>query len=168
MKRLILLFIVLIWFIGTIQLGWLWPAASTTLTVSGGFIVIAVLAFTANWQTALWYSLAQGFFIDLFSPFVFGTYASASVTLAILIGFLQDTWLKQRSLLSVATIVGVSLLVAQLVLFGIVALSEAADILITHVTGATTLLSFLAGWGLMVLLTVTAVRIFTRQYAKLI
>lgn len=168
MKRQLGWFVILLWLACTIQLGWLWPAVNTTLTFSLGFVIIAVLAFGQRWSTALWYSLAQGSLIDIYSPYIFGTYIITSLVLAICIGLLQDTWLKQRSLLSVATIAGVSLFLTQLLLLVIVALSEYNDIIITRSTTAVTSTAFIIGLFSMIGLTLGGVRLLNRKYVKLI
>lgn len=168
MKRLIILLVGLIWLTSSIQIGWLWPIANTTLTFNLIFVIIAVLVFVVRWSVILWYSLAQGMFIDLFSPYVFGTYTAACLLLVVCIGLLQDTWLKQHSLLSVATIAAISIFLTQLLMYSGVALSEYSNIIITRSAAQTSILSFIIGFGSMVGLTVVGVRLFTRQYVKLL
>ena len=168
MKRRLALFLCLIALVSSVQVGWLWPAHTTSLTFSLAFVVITVLAFAQRWPYALGYSLAQGMSIDLFSQFVFGTYTLACLVLVICIGVLQDTWLKQHSLLSVATIAGVSLLLAQAVIIAVVAITEYTDIISTHSVASMSLLLFIFGLTAMIGCAVIGVRLLNRQYVKLI
>ncbi|EKD76537.1 MAG: hypothetical protein ACD_43C00069G0004 [uncultured bacterium] len=168
MKRQLILFVSLVWLTSTIQIGWLWPAPATTLTFNSAFVVIGILVFVVRWPLALWFSLAQGLLIDLFSPFVFGTYTAASLLLVICIGLLQDTWLKQHSLLSVATIAALSITLVQVLVISSVALSEYSDIILTHSVAAITVLPLLIGLSCMIGLTAIGARLFTRQYVKFI
>ena len=168
MKKRLVIFFILIALASSVQLGWLWPANLTTLTFSFGFVVITVMAFAQRWSYALWYSLAQGICIDLFSPFVFGTYTLASLILVICIGVLQDTWLKQHSLLSVATITATSLLLTQFVMLGVIALSEYTDIIITQSVMEVSIVNFVLGVATMIFCTLIGVRVLNRQYVKLI
>lgn len=168
MRRRIIGFTALIFLACIIQVGWLWPAQLTALTFSLSLVLITIVAFVWPWPHSLWYGLAQGLLIDLFSPYLFGTYGLTSMILAICIGVLQDTWLKQHSLLSVATITGTSLLLAQGVLLGLIEFTEFTDIITSQSVMAVTVAHFVAGLFVMVFCTLCGVRLLSRQYVKLI
>lgn len=168
MKRRLIGFCAAMFLACIIQLGWLWPAQVTTLTFSLGFVLTTVVAFVWPWPHSLWYGIAQGLLIDMFSPYLFGTYGFASFVLVICIGVLQDTWLKQHSLLSVATITGVSLLLAQGILLGIIALTEFTEIIASQSAATVTFIGFIIGLFVMVIGTLCGVRLLSRQYVKLI
>lgn len=102
----------------TIEVAIFWPNPGLAYYINAPFIAAAGLAFLLPWPRSVWYSLALGLMIDWFSPLPFGTYLILCSTMVCLIAFLQQTWLKQMSLLSVAVISAIALAIVSLLLWG--------------------------------------------------
>lgn len=139
-----------------IEIAWLWPLSGMFLTFHLFFIVIATLTFVSEWSKVIWYALAHGFILDLYSPQLFGLYLCTALVLTGSIALLQTTWLKQASLLSVATIAAISFVFADALVF----------IWQWGSPWQATLSQVIGGWLAMVMLTTLAARLVSSRYEK--
>lgn len=95
-----------------IELDILLPVSLFAYSFSMVFILVIILAFILSLEEAIIWAIMQGLLLDLMSPSPFGIYMVACTVLVIFIKFMQHTWFKQSSILSVMVISLVSLSVA--------------------------------------------------------
>lgn len=168
MKRSMIIVTGLVLLSVMIEIAVLWPLYHWLITFHLFFVVVAAIAFVGDWRQTIWYALVHGALLDFYSPQVFGVYLCSGVLLTVVIATLQATWLKQRSLLSVATIGAMSLLVAQVVVLLWQWGSEALNITAWHLLVGLIPWSVGLNWLAMVLATTTLVRILSLRYEKLL
>lgn len=168
MKRPYLGLVLALILTSTIEIGLLWPVPNLLLAFHLSYVVIAAVTLIGDWQKTLWYALIQGLVLDIYSPQVFGLYLCTAIVLTVAIVSLQATWLKQASLLSVATISGLSFLIAQMVIWIWQWGSETLHLTDLRLFASRSLLTSFVSWFIMVLLTALIVRLLSPRYEKLL
>lgn len=151
-----------------LEIALVWSLPHLLLAFHVSFIVVASVTFIGDWQKTIWYALLQGLILDIYSPQVFGLYICTAVLLTLAIAVLQATWLKQASLLSVATIAGASFLIGQLIVWVAQWSSEALHLTDVQLVAQSSWLTVLAGWLMMILCTAAIVRLISPRYEKLL
>ncbi|MDP3971178.1 MAG: hypothetical protein Q8P90_05850 [bacterium] len=102
--------IVFVVFATVIDISVLLPISLFAFTLSFGMINIISFSFALQFKQALIWGIIQGFFLDIFSPTIFGSYMIAALLLVIAVNFLRDTWVKQTSVLAISFISALSLM----------------------------------------------------------
>lgn len=166
MKRSLVVAAILFFMTIILEVAWVWPSRSMSPGFHLLFVVVATLTFIHTWQKVLWYALGLGFILDLYSPQVFGISMATSVLLVLLIAVLKASWLKQPSLLSVATISALSLAIVQSVALLVQWGSEELNFSSVHVLSSMSLLGTIGGLLAMVFATTIVVRMVSSRYEK--
>lgn len=139
------------------------PLNFFSYSVSPAFILVCTLAFLLNLSEALTWAGLQGMSLDLVSPSPFGIYVVSCLVLVVSIKFMQDTWFKQSSLLSVTVISLVSLSVIYPLFIGSHYLVEKIGILTINPVDIITLTSIVVGILTQCVIVSLCVRIFARS-----
>lgn len=138
------------------------PIRFFSYAVSPVFILVCSLSFLLSIEEAMIWAGIQGLSIDLISPSPFGVYLISCLLLVAGIKFMQDTWFKQSSLLSVTVISLVNLSLVYSVFLGIHALVEKIGILIINPVNIVTIVSLVVGIIIQCVIVSICVRIFAR------
>lgn len=149
-------------FVTVAEVSILLPVPFLSYTVSPGFIVVCSLAFLLSIEEAMTWAGIQGLSIDLISPSPFGVYIFSCLLLVIGIKFMQDTWFKQSSLLSVTVISLVNLSLVYIVFLGIHALVAKIGILSINPASIVTASSLVVGIIIECVIVSICVRLFAR------
>lgn len=152
----------LIVFVTVAEISVLLPIPFFSYTVSPVFILVCSLSFLLSIEEALIWAGIQGLSIDLISPSPFGVYLISCLLLVAGIKFMQDTWFKQSSLLSVTVISIVNLSIVYSVFLGSHALVEKIGILTINPVHIVTFASLVVGIIIECVLVSVCVRIFAR------
>lgn len=155
--------ILLIIFLTVIELSVILPLNFVSYTVSPAFILVCTLAFLLTMSEALSWAGIQGISMDLVSPSPFGIYVVSCIALVVCIKFMQDTWFKQSSLLSVSVISLVSLSVMYSLFMGVHVLVEKIGILTINPVDGVTVSSIIGGILIQCVIVSLCIRMFARS-----
>lgn len=140
--------IILLMFAAALDVSFIYPITYLAFTFGFVWTSIIILSIALPFRTALWLALLQGFFIDMISSALFGSYLISALLLVLIISLLRNSLFKQASALTLSIITACSLGVVYIVFFGLHYFATVLGILVVNPIDVVSVWSVLLGIAL--------------------